>query len=630
MQVIHDSNKLYEVLKMKLNRKERVLMHRWPIAVGLALSTLMMSGCGVGADASQVASSTIIVTKFNGQMNLTATRQSSLVDSSGILQHVDSVSYISETQVIATQDSGNETDVFKSFDEGSSWHQIAIIPGSVSTTDFVDSQAGFALSDNPGNSSASSLFSTSNGGQTWMKVHTAPFISFGFVSAEVGFAVMKGVNSGGTVQSSSLYKTADGGRTWSLVPSPLNASVVSATFSFVSPLEGWVLAGSSHAAGGQVKYLYRTVDAGNTWSQVTQTFSGSGGLPALGQIPSVGYVGQLDFISPTLGFIDLVQGGFFESQDGGKSWTQRRLTGLPVQSERGILRFAAWNSTTFSVVTDRPSFWLTKSQNQWVRVYPAHRETGIYSGIGGLYALSQAGELSAVQTSSSQQVLSRVPSGTIQVDPFPTGIAAYTPATIYITTDGAHWEQVPFPHGWSLAQGRFISEDFGIVVANDNGPPGSAVLELTKNGGSNWETVQTKFHPFAIDPITPTSWWAIGGTDVTLTRNTVKLGSRQMLWNLYFTADGGKSWDEFIANWHAVGGLDFVSTSEGYVWVPGILYRTVDRGSSFVRNYLPPQIGLEGISSMTFEPGGVGWSLGNAGYPIYHTIDAGAHWGPNP
>ena len=190
----------------------------------------------------------------------------------------------------------------------------------------------------------------------------------------------------------------------------------------------------------------------------------------------------------------------------------------------------------------------------------------------------------------------------------------------YMTNYGVHWEQVPVPHGWSLAQGHFISEDFGIVVANDNGPPGSAVLELTKNGGSNWETVQTKFHPFAIDPVSPTSWWAIGGTDVTFTRNTAKLGSRQMLWNLDFTGDGGKSWDEFIANWHVVGGLDFVSTSEGYVWVPGILYRTVDRGRSFIRGYLPPQIGLEGISSMTFQPrrgGLVAWERGLSHIP-YH------------
>ena len=193
-------------------------MRRSPIAAGLALSTLIMSGCGGSADASKVASSTIIVTKFNGQMNLTATKQSSLVDSSGTLQHAASVSYMSKTEVIATQDAKNQTEVFKSFDQGSSWHQITIIPGSVSTTDFVDSQVSFALSAGPGNSLASSLFSTSNGGQTWMEVHTGPFVSLGFVSAKSGFAVMRCANSGGTVQSSALYKTVDGGKTWSPVP----------------------------------------------------------------------------------------------------------------------------------------------------------------------------------------------------------------------------------------------------------------------------------------------------------------------------------------------------------------------------------------------------------------------------
>lgn len=606
-------------------------MRKSGMVVGLTVAAVIMAACGGTSTAEQVASSSIIVTKFNGQLNLTSTRPSALVDSSGILQHAGAVSFVSKTEIIVSQNDGNQSGIFRSLDEGRNWNQISVVPGTVDEVDFVNSQVGFVLSRSSADVSSGALYSTSNGGQTWVEVSAGSADAIGFVSAQVGFEVQRLGKSKANVQSASIVKTQDGGKTWVRVPSPLDPGVISASFSFISPTQGWLLAGTATGAGTQTKYLYQTSDAGTKWTQVTKTsVNSSVSSISAGLLPVDGFVNELQFINGSVGYISLRQGGFLETSDGGTSWNQVGLPGLPIQSANRILRFAVWSPTGFSVVTDRPSFWSSISSTQWVRVYPPYRETGIYSSENGLYALSQTGELTDVQTSSSQQALSRVPLGTIQVDPFHAGMMAYTPTKVYFSADGAHWEQLPVPRGWSLLQGHFISADFGLVVANDNGPPGSAVLELTSDGGSSWQRIFTKFRPFAIDPLSSTNWWALGGTDVTFTANTSKLGSKRMLWNLYYTEDGGKSWDEFIANWPAVGGLDFVSNSEGYVWTPGKLYRTVDRGSSFLAYDLPGQIGLEGMFSMAFEPGGVGWSLGNAGYPIYHTIDAGAHWGPNP
>ncbi len=606
-------------------------MRKSGMVVGLTVAAVIMAACGGASTAEQVASSSIIVTKFNGQLNLTSTKPSALVDSSGILQHAEAVSFVSKTEIIAIQNEGNESAIFRSFDEGRNWNQIAVVPGTVDEVDFVNPQVGFVLSRSSADASSGALYSTSNGGQTWLEASAGSADGIGFVSAQVGFEVRRLSGSGSNAPTASIVETQDGGKTWVKVPSPLDPGVISASFSFISPTQGWLLAGTATGAGTQVKYLYQTSDAGAKWTLVTKTpVNSSGSSSSTGLLPVDGFVNELQFINGSVGYLSLRQGGFLETNNGGASWNQMELRGLPIQSARSILRFAAWSTSDFSVVTERPSFWISTSPTQWLRVYPPYRETGIYSSQNGLYALAQTGLLAEVQTASSQQTLSHVPQGTIQIDPFTTGIMAFTPTKVYLSTDGSHWEQVPVPRGWSLVQGHFISANFGLLVANDNGPPGSAVLEMTSDGGSSWQKISTKFRPFAIDPVSPTNWWALGGTDVTFTANTSKLGSKQMRWNLYYTGDGGKSWDEFIANWPAVGGLDFVSNSEGYVWIPGKLFRTVDRGSSFTAYDLPGQIGLEGMYSMAFESGGVGWSLGNAGYPIYHTIDAGAHWGPNP
>lgn len=606
-------------------------MRKSLLVVGLMALGIILAACGGGSSSTQVASSTILVTNFNGPLNITGSKQSTLVDSSTVLERVDAVSYVSSTEVVASQVEGAQSGIFKSFDEGKTWSKISVVPGAVAYLDFVTSQIGFALSNDSSSSSNSSLLSTTNGGRTWEKVGNGVFDAVSFLSQKVGFAVMEARPSNGAVAGVSILRTKDGGSNWAGVHARLASGVTSAAFSFVNSSVGFLLAGVTTGAGTQAKYLYETTDSGSDWKLIASTPADSASASTQQDtIPSNGFVSELDFVNPSIGFARLSHYGFIETIDGGKTWHAFALKGLPIPSARSVVDFAAWDPQSFSVATSHTSFWSTVSNGHWNRSYPPYRETGLYSSGSGLLALSQSGEMDQVDTSRSQQAVSHVPRGTIQLDPFSTGMMAYTPSKMYFSADGTHWDQVPIPSGWLLRQGHFITPNFGLVVADDNGPPGWSVIEVTSNAGSNWHTVYTKFRPFAVDPVTASSWWALGGTDVTYTSNTSKLGSKEMIWNLYYTSDGGKSWDEFIANWHAVGGLDFVSKSEGYVWVPGALYRTVDRGSSFVRYNLPSQMGLEGISSMTFQPGGVGWSLGNTGYPIYHTIDAGLNWGPNP
>ncbi len=608
-------------------------MRKSGIVAALLVVAILLVACGTSSSITQVSSSTILVTKFNGQLNVTGIKRSSVVNLDSAVQHFNAVSFISKTEIVATTPAPNTSTMLKSFDEGRSWNKISVIPGTASQLEFPSPQIGFAVSRSGVNSSSDSLYSTTNGGQTWTSVYQGGVAieAVGFLTAHSGYSVMRSLSSSGQGSTAFIYRTTDGGQTWEKVQSPLSPSVISASFSFVSSARGWLLAGSPTGAGTQVKYLYSTADGGKTWSLAAQTQAAtSSSSPQGNSLPALGLVNELQFISASTGFMQLSQGGFLETQDSGKTWQNIRLSGLPIQSEKSVIQFSAWGTSSFSVATSRASFWLTTAPNQWIRVYPPYRDAEIFSGQSGLFALSDSGALSTVETSAFQQLVTYVPQGTIQIDPFGTGIIALTPSKIFISTGGSHWGQMPIPQGWSLLQGHFLTSDFGVVVANVRGTPGSAVLALTNDAGSSWQTIHTKFYPYSIDPVNATSWWALGGTAVTNAASQGKLVGKNMIWNLYYTGDGGRSWDEFIANWHDVGGLDFVSTSEGYVWTPGKLYRTVDRGSSFTSIDLPSQLGIEGIFSMSFEPGGVGWSLGSGGYPIFHTIDSGVHWGSNP
>ena len=110
--LVHFSNKNVQA--------RRVWMRKSVIATGLAALAVLLGACGTNTDTSQVESSTILVTKFNGQLNLTSTRQASLVDSLGILQHMGTADFLSKTEVIAAQDEGSQSGIFKSYDEGKS------------------------------------------------------------------------------------------------------------------------------------------------------------------------------------------------------------------------------------------------------------------------------------------------------------------------------------------------------------------------------------------------------------------------------------------------------------------------------------------------------------------------------
>lgn len=608
-------------------------MHRWKSLVLLASFTLMVTACGnVASESSVATNSHIIVTKFTGTLHVSASKSSKIVDARDVPQQVDNAFYLSKSVVYASQEEGSGSSILQSADGGKSWKFLSSVPGIASGMDFVDTDSGYLLSRPSNGGPNNAIYSTTDGGKTWTMVYSGSAIAFRFVTSRTGFAMLQAPITAATssMASSGIYRTSDGGKTWSPVKATLNIYAVAGSFSFTSPSEGWLLVGTQPSAGSENKYLYKTTDGGLSWSLRAQArFSVNQSNVTSGVLPATGYVTQLQFTSPTQGYMALTRSGLYATDDGGSTWNLMSESPLSAHDLRNVVNFSAWGTSDLSVVTTNSHFYQTSSSGQMVGVYPPYEAQRVFSGPNGLYVVSHAQVISLVHSANSVQTLGYAPSGVVELDPLKGGIIALGTGGLFRSSTGATWTNVPLPKGWTLLQGRFVNSNLGYVVATNNGPPGSAVLDLTTDGGRDWTKISTPFRPFAVNPVSKDDLWALGGTEPSASGSRKK-GTSINSWNLYFSKDAGKSWNEFIANWKSVGMLYFLNTQEGYVADGKYLFHTTDGGRSFVRYMLPlPLTGADQFS-MTFGTNGSGWALANSSYPIFYTSDGGGTWRLNP
>ncbi len=105
---------------------------------------------------------------------------------------------------------GFATDVYVTYDEGTTWKGTTPISLAAVAIDFVDRQHGWATD-------GTILYSTSDGGHQWTKL--SPGANFkqitylSFASSTTGWAIGKQSNT-----SAFLLKTTDGGKTWTPIP----------------------------------------------------------------------------------------------------------------------------------------------------------------------------------------------------------------------------------------------------------------------------------------------------------------------------------------------------------------------------------------------------------------------------
>lgn len=285
----------------------------------------------------------------------------------------------------------------------------------------------------------------------------------------------------GTVSNGppAVFHTTDAGAEWQNVSPPGSASAfITATY-FLDPDHAWVAASSPGGSDLTTVMIYRTADGGQTWE---------GGVPL--SIQGGGGPGPMDFIDPQLGwFIASLGAGvgheaveIFRTVDGGMQWQEVSLTsGYPNQSTPGSLSFACDKSgLTFSdgatgwAAGSCPGgglfFYVTYDAGQsWQQQtllpppgYPANIFSDCQCGINTppAFVSSQVGFF-AVQIYTA------------------TGESAF----LYLTNDGGvTWSPRALPLMHLIGGPDFIDANTGWVTDGQE-------LYVTYDGGQSWVTV---------------------------------------------------------------------------------------------------------------------------------------------
>jgi photosystem II stability/assembly factor-like uncharacterized protein len=156
-------------------------------------------------------------------------------------------------------DSGTGGFIATTADGGRTWHLTNDSYPPFNTVSIVPGGVAYAAA-------GSMLVTSSDYGETWAKLGSTGVVSPSFSSANDGWAASSKnqITAGGP-----LLHTTDGGRSWQAVPSPCpSVGPQIQGLSFPSPAEGWVLCVGEPGAGNQWKAVYRTSDAGGSWTKV--------------------------------------------------------------------------------------------------------------------------------------------------------------------------------------------------------------------------------------------------------------------------------------------------------------------------------------------------------------------------
>ncbi len=212
----------------------------------------------------------------------------------------------------------------------------------------VDAWTGWAVT---ARSQSSTLLRTTDGGAHWMVV--GPLNSSGqeiavyqvsVLTALIAWAVPAGTIPATTTQ---IFHTIDGGRTWSHVTIPARSGY---SIHFIDARDGWLLSDEGPALGSQAVDVYRSTDAGETWTRVARAGPGdeSSGLPFGGG------KGGVTFLNATTGWItgitiELDSIYLFVTHDGGSAWRQQQL---PVPPQAGPHWEAFTKPPTFFTARD--------------------------------------------------------------------------------------------------------------------------------------------------------------------------------------------------------------------------------------------------------------------------------------
>lgn len=208
--------------------------------------------------------------------------------------------------------------------DGADWEDAGSLPPHIPLEDYAFTSATHGVFVGGFNGSASTIFSTHDGGQTWRQVFECStkvevngltrktgcqLFAVSFPSPSLGYAVGGSYNDGPGRGFFVVAKTEDGGDTWSLVSSITNTPHAEGVY-FSGPDNG--------TTRNRDAKFYLTTDGGATWKGATGSNDAGHAHPIIFVDDQVGWTSGEHTVDYTV--------------DGGKHWYSRHLN-LPARIE---------------------------------------------------------------------------------------------------------------------------------------------------------------------------------------------------------------------------------------------------------------------------------------------------------
>jgi photosystem II stability/assembly factor-like uncharacterized protein len=209
--------------------------------------------------------------------------------------------------------------VMLSVDGGKTWNRVSTVSGELLDLAALSGNDAWAVGRicSDAVNCHAELVKTTTAGQIWDNREVA------FTGRDVRLE-RAGTSAGwvgGTVEGGTgptLFATVDAGSSWSPLTEPCQGG--STSFDFINPSVGWLICFTSGTKADQngIGQAYRTSDGGQTWSRLGPVTGSPAASPvaATQSAPSAG----LRFVSADQGWLALTDGRLFATADGGQTW----------------------------------------------------------------------------------------------------------------------------------------------------------------------------------------------------------------------------------------------------------------------------------------------------------------------
>jgi len=579
--------------------------------------------------------------------------------------------YVSSGEGLHRPDLSVGNGIYKSTDAGKTWTHLGLVDGQQIPALAVDprdpNRVFAAVLGHPyGPSEARGIYRSTDGGQNWQRVISKDENTGGSdveidpSNPEVVYASMWEVREGPWEDGNEfngpgggLFKSTDGGSTWHALSNGLPKDL-SQIYVAIAPSDSHRLYATLAAASGKLS-VYRSDDAGDSWSQITNDPRPAGRIGG-GDLP----IPKVDPKNPDLLYV--VSTVTMRSTDGGKTWSGFR--GAPGGDDYQNLWINPNNGNIILIVSDQGAIITVNAGASWSSWYNQPTAQFYHAIATNTFPYRVCG---GQQESGSVCTLSRGNDGAITFrDWRPVGVIEYgyvapdplDPDLIYgggrTEVSKFHWSTgevqnvTPIP----LRNPKYRTDRTEPLMFSPVDPHvlyfASNVLFKTTDGGNSWQTISPDLTrenpgvPGSVGTLVPKGADKLRGVIYALAPSFKSLDT---LWagtddgQLWITRDGGKNWADIppkeLTAWSKVTQISashfdeqtaYISVSRFRVNdVHPYIYRTHDGGKTWklIIAGLPDFGPVDTVREDSVRKGLLFAGTENA---VWVSIDDGDHW----